>query len=94
MPTRGEPSGTIARMDLTPEERAKYAADWQKANAAGARLGRQRAVATVVSSLVFAMVLIPFVFRFGLLGIVFGMVVGVPAGMAVRRKLEPKGQFR
>lgn len=80
-------------MDLTPEERAKLEAEWAKGNKWGAALERQKAFATVASSAVFGLILIPSLIFLSVRGAIVAIVLGVPAGMAVRRALMPKGQF-
>ena len=80
-------------MDLSPEERVKLEAEWAKGNKWGAALARKKALATIVSSAVFGCFLVPAVLLLSLRLFVLSIFVGIPAGMAVRKKLMPKGQF-
>lgn len=80
-------------MDLTPEERARFHAEWAKQSKWGAALARQRMLATVASSCVFGAVLLPGVALLSVRLLLVGVLAGVPLGMLVRRKLMPRGQF-
>ena len=79
--------------ELTQEERAKLEAEWAKGNKWGARLARKKAIATLVSTGVFGVFMIPAIVLLSPRLILLGLVGGVPLGMFVRRKLMPKGQF-
>lgn len=80
-------------MDMSPQERAALEAEWKKGNKWGAALQRQRLVATLASTAVFGFFLMPALLLLSLRLFVLAVVVGLPAGMLVRKKLMPKGQF-
>jgi ABC-type Fe3+-siderophore transport system permease subunit len=74
-------------------EDAALAAEWKKAQGLGRALQKQRAVATLASVAVCAVIWAPSVLL-GFRGMVAGAIVGLGAGWAVRNKLWPTGQFR
>jgi hypothetical protein len=80
-------------MEMSPQERAALEAEWAKGNKWGAQLARQRAIATVVSSAVFGIFLVPAIVLFSARLLLVAMLAGLPLGMLVRKKLMPKGQF-
>lgn len=80
-------------VDLTPEERAKLEAEWAKGNKWGARLARKKMFATLVSTGVFGLLVLPGAVLLSPRLMLLGLVGGVPLGMIVRRALMPKGQF-
>jgi hypothetical protein len=81
-------------MDLTPEERAQLEAEWAKGKKWGAALVRRKALATVVSSAVFGAFLVPAILLLSPRLFALALLVGLPLGMLVRKKLMPRGQFR
>jgi hypothetical protein len=81
---------------MTPagnNEEAALAAEWKKAQGLGRALQKQRAVATLASVAVCAVIWAPSTLL-GFRGMIAGAVVGLSAGWAVRNKLWPTGQFR
>jgi hypothetical protein len=80
-------------MELSPEERKAMEAEWAKGNKWGAALARKRAIATIVSSAVLGVFMLPAIVLLSPRLMILSMVVGVPLGMLVRKKLMPKGQF-
>jgi hypothetical protein len=80
-------------MDMSPEERAALQAEWAKGNKWGAAVARKRAVATIVSSAVLGVFMLPAIVLLSPRLLLLALVAGVPLGMLVRKKLMPKGQF-
>jgi hypothetical protein len=80
-------------MDLSPEERKALEAEWAKGNKGGAVVARQKAIATIVSTLVLGVFMGPAIVLLSPKLFLLSLVVGVPAGMLVRKKLMPRGQF-
>jgi hypothetical protein len=74
------------------DEDAKLQAEWARSNQWGRQLARKKAVATIVSTTVFGFILL-FGLMLGFRGLIAAFILGIPAGMAVRRALWPKGQF-
>jgi hypothetical protein len=80
-------------MDLSPEERARFQAEWARGNKWGASLARKRALATFVSSVVFGVFLVPAMFTLSIRLFVLAFVAGLPLALLVRRQLSPRSQF-
>lgn len=80
-------------MDLSPEERKALEAEWAKGNKGGAVVARQKALATVVSSAVLGVFMVPAIVLLSPRLLILSLVFGVPLGMLVRKKLMPRGQF-
>ncbi len=74
------------------DENAKLQAEWARSNQWGRQLARKKAVATIVSTFVFGMILLFGLLLVGVQGFIAAFVLGIPAGMAVRRALWPSGQ--
>lgn len=80
-------------MDMSPEERAKLEAEWAKGNVWGKALARKKALATIASSAVFGVFMLPAIVLLSPRLLVLALFAGVPLGMLVRKKLMPRGQF-
>ncbi len=82
-------------MELSPAEQKQLKAEWARANKFGARRSRQRALASLVSTGVAVMLLIPVLVFFGGSGILFvgGLSGAIAIGAGVRAALLPRGQF-
>ena len=80
-------------MEISPEERKALEAEWAKGNKSGAVVARQRAVATIVSSAVLGVFMVPAIVLLSPRLMILALFVGIPLGMLVRKKLMPRGQF-
>lgn len=80
-------------MQMSDQERAALEAEWKKGNKWGAALARQRLIATLASTAVFGAFVMPAVLLLSIRLFAIAIFVGLPAGMFVRKKLMPKGQF-
>jgi hypothetical protein len=80
-------------VELSPEERASLEAEWARGNKWGASLARKRAVATLVSSVVFGLFLVPAMFTLSIRLFLLAMLAGLPLALLVRLKLTPRSQF-